>query len=256
MTISQRARQAAVLLRMPEMPLARRTMKDLIVDKLAALIATGVLQVGDDVPSERDLAAALSVSRETVRGAVQTLAGRGIVEISQGTRTRVVRDDVDVVGSGLFGPSAVNRYDIDAVHAARLLVEQALVADAAARIDEATLARLDASLRAQKETMGDPIRFLICDREFHLAIYRSAGNALLCDFVTDLYTYMLNYRRTAVAHPGAIARSYEDHVEIVAALRAHDAAAVVAAFRRHIERIYATTRTVLGAMDEPAMSRV
>jgi DNA-binding FadR family transcriptional regulator len=252
MAISQRARQAAVLLQVPELPLARRTVKELIVDKLVALIATGVLQSGDDLPSERDLAAALSVSRETVRGAVQTLAGRGIVEITQGARTRVVRDDVGAVASGIFAPATVNRYDIDSVHAARLLVEQALVADAAVRIDEATLARLDASLLAQKETMGDPIRFLICDREFHLAIYRSAQNALLCDFVTGLYTYMLNYRRTAVSRPGAIARSYEDHVEIVAGLRAHDAAAVVAAFRRHIERIYATTRTVLGAMDEPA----
>lgn len=232
------------------MPLARRTVKDMIVDKLAALIGTGVLQIGDDLPSERDLAAALSVSRETVRGAIQTLAGRGIVEISQGARTRIVRDDVGVIGGGVFGPSAVNRYDIDSVHAARLLVEQALVADAAVRIDAATLARLDASLAAQKETMGDPIRFLICDREFHLAIYRSAQNALLCDFVTDLYTYMLEHRRAAVSHPGAIERSYEDHVEIVAALRSRDPVAVVAAFRRHIERIYTTTRTVLDTTAE------
>jgi DNA-binding GntR family transcriptional regulator len=42
-------------------------------------------------------------------------------------------------------------------------------------------------------------------------------------------------------------------VEIVAALRARDPAAVVAAFGRHIERIYATTRTVLGAKAEPAL---
>jgi DNA-binding FadR family transcriptional regulator len=246
----RKSHEAAVLLGVPGSGFVRRTVKDMIVDKLASLIATGVLQIGDDLPSERDLAMALSVSRETVRGAIQTLAGRGIVETSQGARTCVVSTDVGHVHSGITGPGTINRYDIDAVHAARLLVERAVVAEAAEHIDDEVLARLDALLAVQARTMDDPIRFLISDREFHVAIYRSSQNALLCDFVIDLYTYMLEQRRDAVSQPGAIRRSYEDHQEIVLALRAHDAAATAAAFSRHIERIYVTTRSVLKARRE------
>ena len=44
-----------------------------------------------------------------------------------------------------------------------------------------------------------PVRFLISDREFHVAIYRAAENPLLADFTMDLYAYMLEHRRRAVS---------------------------------------------------------
>ena len=47
-----------------------------------------------------------------------------------------------------------------------------------------------------------------------MAIYRSSGNPLLADFVTDLYAFMLDHRRLAVSQPGAIEKSYRDHVAI------------------------------------------
>jgi DNA-binding FadR family transcriptional regulator len=225
--------------------IVKRTVREKIGDKIRMLIASGVLQVGDELPGERELAASLSVSRETVRGAIQTLAAKGVVEVSQGARTRVVSADVGALTIGLATASAINSYDLDSVHKARLLVERAVVADAAGRIDEATLARLDASLATQKQATNDPVRFLICDREFHTTIYRLSANPLLADFAIDLYAYMLDYRRAAVSRPGAIRASIGDHTCIVEALRARDPAAVVEAFERHINRIYATTVPIL-----------
>jgi DNA-binding FadR family transcriptional regulator len=225
--------------------IVRRTVKDLVADKLTSLIGSGLLKVGDELPGERDLSAILSVSRETIRGAVQTLAARGIVDVSHGSRTRVARGDVESFRIGLTSAGTINSYDIEAVHGARLLVERAVVGEAAVRISAETLRQLDESLAAQRKMLRDPVRFLIADREFHVAIYRSAGNPLLSDFVIDLYTYMMEVRRVAVSRPGAIRKSYEDHGAIVAALRAHDEAGVVAAFDRHINRIYATTRPLL-----------
>ena len=225
--------------------LVRRTVRERISDKLASLVASGILDIGDELPSERDLASMFAVSRETVRGALQTLAGKGIVEIVQGARTRVVSAKIDTLKIGVTSPSAINSYDLESVHNARLLVERAVVAEAAVRIDEATLARLEQSLSIQKHTFRDPVHFLICDREFHVAIYRSSGNPLLADFVTDLYAFMLDHRRLAVSQSGAIEKSYCDHVTIYEALCNNDAEAAVAAFGRHIDRIYATTFEIL-----------
>jgi DNA-binding GntR family transcriptional regulator len=56
---------------------------------------------------------------------------------------------------------------------------------------------------------------------------------------------MLDHRRVAVSQPGAIEESYRDHVAIYQALRARDPEAVVEAFGRHIDRIYATTVEIL-----------
>lgn len=229
---------------------AKRSIKEAIADKIAALIASGVLQVGDTLPSERDVAAGLNVSRETIRGAVQALATRGILGVSHGARTRVIKADVGPVTIGIGKARAVDAYTIEAVHASRLLVERDIVAAAARRIDAATIALLDASLKAQSEAIGDPVRFLICDREFHLTIYAQGGNALLADFTSDLYAHMMDHRRAAVAKPGAIALSISDHRAILTGLREHDAEAAVRAFATHTERINATTRSVLNKAAE------
>lgn len=244
----------SVLEHVPELRdgVARRNVRDIVADKVASLIAAGMLQVGDVLPSERDLAAALQVSRETVRGGMQILATRGIIEVSHGARTRVISTEVGPVATGLREPKLINAYDLEEVHAARLLVERSVVAEAARRIDDATLALLDASLAAQVQALEDPVRFLMCDREFHIAIYRSCGNAALADFVTDLYAYMMEHRRKAVALPGAILASCGDHAAILAGLHAHDAEAVVAAFDVHLDRIRASTRSILeAAADRP-----
>lgn len=225
--------------------LTRRTTRDVIADKLMTLMATGVLLAGDYLPGERELAAALHVSRETVRGAIQTLSARGIVEVSQGSRTRVAAFDMTSVPVTIAASSAIDRYDLDSVHAARLLIELKIVGDAAERIGDEDLARLESSLSAQKSAIADPVRFLICDREFHVTIYRACGNPLLADFVTDLYTYMMEHRRLAMARPGAAAASFADHVAIVEALRKHDRNQVIAAFDQHLQRIHDTTQELI-----------
>ncbi len=249
---SVKSSEAIVLAEVPSFrdAIVKRSLKDVIAERIAGLIASGILQVGDALPSERELASSLNVSRETTRGAIQILAARGVLEISHGARTRVARSDVGPVTIGLGAARAVNAYDIHSVHAARFLVEREVVAEAARRIDKATLAKLDGLLAVQKDSFDDPVGFLICDREFHVAIYRASGNALLADFATDLYTYMMEYRRVAVARPEAIATSYDDHSEIVRALRAHDADATVAAFATHTDRIYQTTQTAMGSTPE------
>lgn len=236
-----------ILTQMPKVgqSLDRRTARDLIADKLMVLIATNMLRPGDVLPGERELANVLHVSRETVRGAIQTLAARGIVEVSQGSRTRICNVDLSHLTVTIASPNAIDSYDLDDVHAARLHIELKVVGDAADRIDEETLGKLKSLLEAQKLCGDDAMRFLICDREFHMGIYRACGNALLSDFVTDLYTYMMDYRRSAMSRPGAIAASYDDHTEIVEALERRDRDAVIAAFRQHLTRIYDTTKELL-----------
>ena len=136
---------------------------------------------------------------------------------------------------------------------ARLLVERKVVADAARLIDDRTLGQLRRSLVAQADCLDDPVRFLLCDREFHLMVYRACGNPLLADIATDLYNYLLEYRRRIVARPGSIEVSIADHTAIVAALIAHDEEAAVIAFGHHEMRIYNMTKAFL-AKEESGVS--
>ena len=236
-----------VLVEMPRVgkALDRRTARDLIAEKIMVLIATNMLRPGDELPGERELANVMHVSRETVRGAIRQLAARNILDVAQGSRTRVNAIDVSDLPVTIVSPNAINNYDLEAVHAARLHVELKVVGDAAEAIDEETLAKLDDLLEAQRAGGEDAMRFLICDREFHVSIYRACGNPLLADFVTDLYTYMMDFRRSAMSRPGAVEASYRDHLEIVEGLRRRDREAVTRAFHTHLLRIYATTRELV-----------
>jgi DNA-binding FadR family transcriptional regulator len=226
-------------------PIVKRTVKDQISDKLAYMIHSGLVQPGDELPSERELAATLGVSRETVRGAIGVLQARRMVEVSQGARTKVVgRGSMPLHESvGVLGD--LTHRSLGEVSEARAAVEVQVISLAAKRITSQQLARLQALVDEQRAMVDDPIRFQISDQEFHQTLYRACGNDLLAGVVFDFYGYALEYRRLALKRRNAIARSVAQHQGIVDALRMRDPQAAVAAMRQHLEQVHRTTRAVM-----------
>lgn len=227
-------------------PVARGSMRDTIAQRLAALIGSGAVCIGDPLPSERELAAAMGVSRETVRSALLILSTHGIVQVMQGARTTVVSDDVSELAiGGVLTGAAAGSYTLDEIHEGRLLVEARISHLVVRKLSAERLLRLTGMIKAQRSAMDDPVRYLILDREFHTLIYRACGNRVLSDLATTLYSYLMEYRRRVVARPGAIARSIEDHHAILSALERRDGGELAAAFGVHECRIYETTRQML-----------
>ena len=66
-----------------------------MAERFATLIASGALSVGDTLPSERELASAMGVSRETIRGALLILSTQGIVSVVQGARGYLTEFEVE-----------------------------------------------------------------------------------------------------------------------------------------------------------------
>jgi DNA-binding FadR family transcriptional regulator len=226
--------------------ITKRTVKDQVADKIASMIQTGLLQPGDELPSERELAATLSVSRESVRGALSVLAGRKMIGVSQGARTRVLGTGGQTLQETVTSVGLFKGKSIDEVTEARALVEAEVVRMAAQRITPAEIDRLEALVAAQAAMIGDPVRFQISDREFHTALYEACGNDLLASFVIDLYSFALDTRRKALKRKDAIARSVEDHRAVVAALRTRHPGRAADAMRHHLDSVYKTTLSELG----------
>ncbi len=220
--------------------LSKRTVRAQITDKLAGMIASGLLRPGDELPSERDLAEALEISRETVRGAIQALESRGMVEVAQGARSRVLGPE-----NWLAPPptSAIARYTPEEVHAARTLLEVDAAREAARRIDNAQLAHLHWLMQAQGDALDDPAAFHICGSEFHASIHRAAGNRLLAAFLLEVYGQAQQLRRPALEAPGAAKRSWQDHHRIFDAIAARDPDAAAAAMAAHLGRIHKPGRS-------------
>lgn len=228
---------------------SKRTVREQIAEKLAAMIRSGLLRVGDELPSERELANMLEVSRETVRSAIQALAVVGMLEISQGARTRVARTEGYPFGSGMRGPETIGRYSAEDVFKARKVVELAVIRETARLIEPADLERLHRLVDAQGEMTDDPVRFQISDVEFHRLIYHACGNALLESFLGEVYDYALDYRRKALVMPGAVAASWRDHQRILKSIESRNPDAAAEAMERHLLRVH---RTTLLAMKQTA----
>jgi DNA-binding FadR family transcriptional regulator len=226
----------------------RLSLREQIASSLADLIAAGLLQTGDELPAERDLAAMLEVSRDSLRGALLLLAERGILEIGHGTRTRVRQTPETVDESRRFDLRQLPDLTDEAVIEARRLLEPDLAGRAARRIEPLVLERLGKMLEAQADMIDDPVRFQISDRAFHLAIFDAAGNPALARFAAEAYAHAYAYRRELMRNHDGIRLAVLDHQRILAALKAHDVKAAERAMRGHIDMI----ASLLAGVDRPS----
>lgn len=226
-------------------PIGKRTVKDQISDKLAYMIHSGLLLPGDELPSEREVAATLEVSRESVRAAIGVLQARNMIAVSQGARTTVIGRGTMPLHESVGTLGDLKNRSLDEVAEARAAVEVQVISLAARRITQPQLTRLQALVDEQSSMVKDPVRFQISDQEFHHILYRACGNSLLADVMFDFYGYALEYRRLALVRKNAIARSVEQHQEIVDALRTGASEPAVLAMTRHLQQVHRTTKAVM-----------
>lgn len=224
----------------------RSTTAQVVSDKLAFMIASGLLTVGDALPSERDLGRMLGISRVTVRNALQILATRGLVEISHGARTRVISQQVEGAAPEILLTLNLATHDLRSVYEARRAIEREILRDVARSLTKETLDRLSDLVAAQGEMYDDVAAFQISDREFHETIYRAGSNPVLSEIALGLYAYGLGFRRKALSVEGAIARSHADHRRIVEALGTRDEQDALLRADEHLANIYDTTSDAMG----------
>ncbi len=207
-----------------------------VADRILALIQDEGIAAGERLPSERDLATKLSVSRASLREAVLALELGGVVEVRGGSGVYIcekkIEEDIPEVGPGPFE-----------VLSARRLIE-AEVAAIAARV--ATDASIDAILKAVLAMEKHHENYASnenADRDFHLAIARATGNSALVGTMEYLWNQRgrLWHRLKEHFQTEELRQlTLTDHRNILEAIVAHDPAAARRAMRAHLERV---TRT-------------
>lgn len=136
-------------------PVQRRSVPDDVAEQLTDVIVTGEVPPGDQLPSERDLAERLGVSRPTVRAALTRLAAIGLVETRQGGGS-TVRDfrrhaGLDLLPRLLLGRGGVDLRVVRDIVEARSSLGPQVAAKAAEVAAEPTA---DDDLLAMARTVG------------------------------------------------------------------------------------------------------
>ena len=233
----------------------RRTFEG-AVEQIAERIRLGELEAGDRLPSERELAAALQISRATLREAVRVLVEAGVLVVRSGSGggTFVVSDYVPI--ELLRSKSDLRLDEVAGVLEARRLIEPRVVQLAAVNAREEDFAQLQRTIDAQKSLIarGDVLehedRFLQLDTQFHLRIARAGGNSTIVSLMRTLFRRLEIARDLALHEPPTASWVIDIHERTLAAVRSCDHGRIEEVMDEHLaalERAWerATHRTLV-----------
>lgn len=219
------------------------SISDRIERQILDLIQGEQLKPSDRLPSERDLAALLGVSRPSVREAVKSLEAQGRLHVRHGHGMFVTapRSEQD-----LRATLAQHEVTLGELFAMREVLEVPAAGWAATAGDRTRLAAVSAALaELNKASRIAPHNFALLeklDAAFHMRIVEAAGNRFLRQTLGVLQEMIAAGMETTLLVPGRVEKSREEHDRILAALRAGDAAAARAAVRRHIRNLHSAAR--------------
>jgi GntR family transcriptional repressor for pyruvate dehydrogenase complex len=244
--ISQRGAAAQVAVSTLALPssagssLRPRSVGSEISAHLEKLIATSQLKPGDRLPSERELANVLRVSRASLREAMHELEAKQLIDRRPGRGTTVLPAPERV--RALYSHISDEEHQLRDVAELRETLEPQLAALAAGRATPANLLELEEVLRQPIAEVG-PEESLRLDLEFHMLLARAAQNPLMSSINTLVCSWTSATR--VLSHSTRYARevSYLGHRAILAAVARGDVNEARDAMTRHLTDVAELTRT-------------
>ena len=232
---------------MPIQTIEPRRLYRQIADQLRGLVERGESAVGSRLPTERELALQLGVSRPSVREALIALEVEGILEVRMGSGI-YVRSAAAPAPSA--AAAATGEGPLETIRA-RQLIEAELAANAARQMKKAQITGLREAVMLMEQEVAAGQMPTRGDRLFHLRIAEASQNAVLQRVVAQLYDERHNplfeqlgsHFETSASWRIAIA----EHRAVIDAIAAHEPDAARDAMNTHLARSHARFTANFGA---------
>lgn len=226
-------------------PAARETLYARIADYIRGLIESRHFEPGEQLPTERELAQMLGVSRVPIREAMRTLSAQGLVEIRRGRGMFVSPRALEATIEQLAGALLKQRDAFEELFAVRRLLEPAAAGWAASRADEADVARLERLVAGMEGAGGasPPDLDTIGERDvqLHVEIASCADNRVLVRIMQAIQDLHRQQLETSQRYEGRVPETLKDHRRIVDAIAARDVQAAQRAMLAHLRASEAAT---------------
>jgi DNA-binding FadR family transcriptional regulator len=187
------------------------------IDKIKQMLVDGELRPGDKLPVEKDLAASLGVSRNTLREAVRALTSLKVLQTRQGDGTYVTSLQPALLLDGMGFVADLHREDgeLHFLHVRRLLEPEA-TALAVGRLSEGDVGKLRDLLDEAQALIASSMDYhehlMANDRAFHNLITSRYGNPVLAALVENTSGHTVRARLwRGRADPGADERTVAEH---------------------------------------------
>ncbi len=230
------------------------------VERLGRAIRMGLLAPGERLPSERDLALRLALSRSTVREALRVLQESGYLEARRGRGggTFVCLDlPTDAARPPEDGVRKLLGEELAALLRFRRVLELGsaeLAAERASTAERQRLAELVDEMSGFH--LSDYGTYRAIDARFHIALASVAGSVELVTTVTDLQSVLSDALNAVPRSEESMINSQAQHRRILAAIEAGDRDAARVAMREHLEGIERLLAVLLPAGSAEAERRL
>lgn len=205
-----------------------------VVRRLLGLFTGGSIAPGTRLPSERQLAASLSVGRSAIREALAALEVLGIVQVRPGSGTYLRGTASDLLPQSLSWGLLIGTHGTDELLELRSGLETFVARLAASHADADTCARLDAALQTMRDGLEQPQAFVAADLAFHHALADAAHNRALVDLVEVVRSLLRVYSERAVHDVDEMRVALAEHEAVRRAVCAGDGDAAASAMSVHM----------------------
>jgi GntR family transcriptional repressor for pyruvate dehydrogenase complex len=209
-----------------------------IVEQIQQLILDGKLHAGDQLPSERELAEQLDVSRTAVREAVKALQEKGLVEIETGRGTfithgvsKALRRSLDWMVRSGDGNRLADLVQV------RNILEPEIAALAAEMASVSDIERLEQAVNVMDSALNDADVYVEADQDFHLALASATQNQLISTLIDPIVDLLREQRKRIFLVEGGAQRGQYHHIRILEAIRKHDRIAAREAMQAHLAQV-------------------
>jgi GntR family transcriptional regulator, transcriptional repressor for pyruvate dehydrogenase complex len=194
---------------------------DRLVDEIRAFVAEQGLQVGDALPTERELGERFQASRNTVREALVILRAYGLVETRPKAGAVIAGDHAEAVRRVFAFHNGVSPDSFRDLQGFRRIVETGVGEHIILHATGADFDRLDA---VNDELLAaDGVEELaLADYRFHEALVALGGNRTALATYRLMRPVIVDLMHVGKAARPARAETHETHGRIAAALRARD----------------------------------
>ncbi|WP_421703085.1 FadR/GntR family transcriptional regulator [Aliiroseovarius sp.] len=222
-------------------PVGHESIADAVVHQIEAMIVDGILKEGRKLPSERELAEAMGVSRPKLREALQALEDRGLVHVRHGDGTFIAALSGRAMSPALLALYARHGrafYDYLEYRREQEAFASRLAAERATKSDLARLGDILETLQKAWEE-GDAEASQEADLALHVAVVDASQNTTFIHMMASIYDLTrqgLFYNRAFLRTMDGTGRKLLDqHREIVEAILAGDPDRAEAAARKHLD---------------------
>lgn len=219
-------------------PVPRQPLTQQVLRSLVRQIAAHNLGVGDRLPTERDLAAELGVSRSTVREALRSLEAIGAVTRRPKRGAVLAPVDFGLVAEISQALMLRSTADLRELLGARCLLELGLLPLVVQQAGAADYEAMEAANRQGEAELAAGWLPVEGDLAFHRALLQASHNRFVIQFGALLDEFFRSIQPRLKSNPAASQRTLAEHRKIISALKAGNARKAQRLMEKHLQQYW------------------